>query len=181
MALEFEILGLISSTITIVELTIEVYNTIKDLHGLPEAFWQVSDWFPLVKDILADARSQIKNTNSSNKATAPKKLLESCKKKVKELQNIFIGIAKESTSGEFIISVYQAIVLKLGKKSRVENLINNILKDLGILAAHNLFRAAMQNRVEEVERARQELEKVPLLLPDSNLDETPSSAKQTAG
>ncbi|KAL2823016.1 hypothetical protein BJX63DRAFT_376077 [Aspergillus granulosus] len=181
MASGFEILSLISSTITIIEITIEVYDAIEDLHGLPKAFQQVSDRLPLVKDILVDAKGQAKNTDSSTEATSPKSLLESCEKKAKELQNIFVGIAKESAGGKSVLSAYRSIVLKLGKKSRVETLMNDILKDLGVLAAHNLFQAATQKRVEEVEKARQELEKVPPSLSDSDFDEEPSSVKQTAG
>ena len=171
MATGIEIVGLISGTITIVDTIIKAYEAIKDLRGLPEAFQQVNDRLPLLKNTLADAREQAENADSTDDPAALKDLLVSCEKKAKELRDIFLAIVKNSTSGEPVIAVYRSIVLKLGKKSRVEALMNDILKDLGVLAAHSMFRAATHKRVEEVEKAREELEKVLPSVPDSAFDE----------
>ncbi|XP_014559425.1 hypothetical protein COCVIDRAFT_92155 [Bipolaris victoriae FI3] len=177
MASGFEILGLIGSIVIIVDTTIEVYDAIKNLHGLPEAFQQVSNRLPLVKNAFEDAKGPAKNA-SSNDEKALKELLESCEKKARELQKIFMKIAKKSTGSEPVISVYRSLVLKLGKKSRVEILMDDILKDLQVMVAHSVFRAATQKRVEEVERARQELAEVPPSLSDSDFDERPDTANQ---
>ena len=177
MASGFEIFGLISAIITITDTTIEVYSAIKDLHELPEAFQQVNYRLPLVKEILEDVKKRAKNASSSE-AKALKGVLESCEKKAKELQKIFIEIAKESTSSKFIISVYRPLVLKLGKKARVEDLMDGILNDLGLLAAHQVFQTAMQRQVKPLEKAREELANVPPSLPDSEFEEKPGAANQ---
>ncbi|KAF1954303.1 hypothetical protein CC80DRAFT_353977, partial [Byssothecium circinans] len=163
--------------ITIIDTTIEVYGAIKDLHGLPEAFQQVNDRLPLVKQILEEVKVQAKNANPSDEK-ALEKLLEGCEKKATELRKIFTQIAKESTGGEFIISAYRLIVLKLGKKSRVETLMGRILKDLAVLAAHRVFQASARKRAEELEKARQELANVTPSLPDSEFDEKLGSVSQ---
>lgn len=177
MASGFEILGLISAIITITDTTIEVYNAIKDLNELPEAFQQVNHRLPLVKEILEEVKRQAKNATSSE-AKALKGVLESCEKKAKELQQIFIGISKESTGSKFIISVYRPLVLKLGKKARVEDLMDGILDDLGLLAAHQIFQTAMQRQIKPLEQARQELANVPPSLPDSEFEGKPGVAHQ---
>ncbi|KAI0435534.1 WD40-repeat-containing domain protein [Xylaria telfairii] len=178
-----EVFGLIGTTITIIEATIKVYDAIKDLHGLPDTFRQVSDRLPLVKAILVDAEkeetTEEANPMSSKEATSLMKTIESCKKKFEKLQNIFTKIQRSSSSTS--ISVYRSLVLKLGKESRVEALMSDILKDLQVLVAHRAFQPSTQKHIKEVEKARQELDKVPPSLPDSNFYEAPKLAQQTAG
>ncbi|RYP02564.1 hypothetical protein DL765_010727 [Monosporascus sp. GIB2] len=55
---------------------------------------------------------------------------------------------------------------------------NGILEDLGSLTAHHVFQAVMQQQVELLDKAKQELANVPTSLSDSDFDEQPGTANQ---
>jgi len=173
----FEILGLVAAIISVTETTIEVYKAIKDLHGLPEAFQEVSERLPLVMQTLEAAKGQATNTKSPDEIKALKDILDSCKNKAQKLQDIFMSIARKSKD-KFDISVYRSVVIKLGKKHRVETLMGDILKDLEILTAHHIFQAATQNQVELLAEAKDGLAKVPPSLPDSDFDKKSDNFSQ---
>ncbi|KAI8944214.1 hypothetical protein F4801DRAFT_585671 [Xylaria longipes] len=151
-----EIVGLISSIITIIDGTTQVYTTLKD------------------------AETQARKVNSSHDAKELKDLLKSCESKANELHKMFKSIQKKSADGKSLIGVYRSLVLKIGRQARVENVMQNILQDLTVLAAHRIFLGSMQSRVEEVKKAEQELTKAPPSMADSDFDEKPEPDKQIA-
>jgi hypothetical protein len=80
-----------------------------------------------------------------------------------------------------VVSVYKSVVAKLGKKGRVETLMDSILKDLGVLVAYKVFQASTQKHVEDLDKARKELAKVTPSLADSEFDEKGGNATQISG
>jgi hypothetical protein len=177
----FEVLGLIGNIISITETIIEVYDAFKDLHGLPDAFQEVNKRLPLVEQTLQDVKTQWKNIKSAEEAKAIQTLLTGCQDKSKELERIFNGIAK-SSKDNFVVSAYKSVIGKLGKKGRVETLMDDILKDLSVLVAHKVFQEATQKRVETLNKSRQELASVPPSLLDSEFDEkSGGTATQVGG
>ncbi|KAI1176828.1 hypothetical protein F4777DRAFT_234081 [Nemania sp. FL0916] len=179
----FEVFGVIGTAITIIDATIKVYDAIKDLHGLPDAFREVNRRLPLLKNILTDAGGEEAkddtNPMSSHEATSLKEIIDSCNKKVERLCAIFTRIQK--SSDRTFSSAYRSLTLKLGKASRVETLMSDIWKDIDLLMAHRVFKDSTQKHVKEVEQAKQELERVTPSLPDSDFQDTPSPAQQNAG
>jgi len=175
-----EVFGLVVNIISVAETIIQVYDAIKDLHGLPEAFHEVNKRLPLVEHTLRDVKSQTKKITSAEEANALSTLLKSCQQKITELQTIFNEIAKNSKDN-FVVSVYKSLLAKLGKKGRVETLMDGILKDLGILVVHHVFQTSTQKHVEELDKARKELAKVPQSLPDSEFDDNGGNATQIGG
>ena len=93
MALGLEISSLIGTIITVVDNTIEVYDAIKDLHGLPQAFQQVNDRLPLVNETLGDAKGQTKNANSSGEAAARPAAAAAAKRSRRE-RSLLFGMSK---------------------------------------------------------------------------------------
>jgi len=61
-------------------------------------------------------------------------------------------------------------VLKLGKAKRVETLMENIVKDVLIVAVHRVFVPVTQDKVKALEDAQEELKKVPPSIPDSDFE-----------
>ncbi|KAK1976824.1 hypothetical protein LZ30DRAFT_290013 [Colletotrichum cereale] len=174
-----EIAGLISAIITIVDTAVDFYDAIKDLNGLPEAFGQVHARLPLVREILLDAKRLAKDADEKE-ASALKPVLENCQEKAEELKKIFLHIQDKSKDGAFVVSVYRAFV-KSSKKSRVETLMQDILKDFQLLSTYAVFEAA-KKKEEDIEKARQEMAKVPPSLDDSDLDDKSGSTwNQSAG
>lgn len=130
----------IAGLIGVTEDTIEAYDAIKDLYGLPKAFQAVNKRLLLVEQTLRDAKGLARKVKSSD-AKALETLLESCEDKADKLLEIFKKIGKKSTD-EYDFSTYWSIAAKLGKH-RVEILLDGILGDLGTLAAYGVFQTAM--------------------------------------
>jgi hypothetical protein len=175
-----EVFALVVNIISIAETIAQVYGAIKGLHGLPDAFREVSKRLPLVEQTLRDVKSQTANIKSAEEVKAISTLLKSSQGNIKELETIFTEIAKNSKDN-FVVSVYKSVVAKLGKKGRVETLMDSILKDLGVLVAYKVFQASTQKHVEDLDKARKELAKVTPSLADSEFDEKGGNATQIGG
>jgi N-terminal domain on NACHT_NTPase and P-loop NTPases len=166
----------VAGLIEVIEDMIEVYDTFKDLRGLPEAFQELSKWLPLVEQTLREAKTPAKKVRSAEDANVLGTHLDSCEEKADKLREIFQKVARKSTE-EYDASAYRSIAVKLGKH-RAETLMIGILEDLAVLAAHHVFQPVMQKQVEPLNKARQELENVPPSLSDSDFDEQPGTANQ---
>jgi hypothetical protein len=175
-----EVFSLIVNIISVTETIIEVYGAIKDLHGLPDAFHEVNKRLPLAAKTLLDVKTQAKNIQSPEEGRAIVTILKSSQGKAKELDTIFNEIAKNSKDN-FVVSVYKAVIAKIGKKGRVETLMDGILKDLSVLVAYQVFQTSAQKHVEDLKKARKELAEVPPSLPDSEFDEKGGNATQIGG
>lgn len=152
------------------------YNSIKDLHGLPEAFQEVNKRLPLVEQTLRNAKSPAKKLKSADDVKALETVLYSCDQKADKLLQIVAKVGKKSKD-QYDSAVYRKIAIKQGKH-RVETLMDGILEDLGALVAHNMFPAEIQRQIEPLAKAREELAKVPPSLGDSDLTEQAGAANQ---
>jgi len=175
---------------------IEENDMIKNLSGLPEAFQEIGRQLPTVQSTLQRAKTlaedipdvqetpqstnnQAGDIQSQDKAEAPEILLANCKEKVKKLSEIFEKIAGESgKKNEFAFTIYQEYVTKHGKEHQVEILMGGVLKDLIDTIAHRVFQGKMKDEVDQLEKAREDLAKVPPSLPSSTLDKKPGAASQ---
>jgi CRISPR/Cas system CSM-associated protein Csm2 small subunit len=164
-----EIIGLIGAVVGIVQATIAVSDSIKNLKGLPEAFEEVNKRLPLVEETLSAARTQFENEKPSDEAAAKiERILKGCNGKTQELKEIFEKI--NNAKNKSVLSLYRKIVLKLGKEHRVEVLMKNILKDLQILTGNQTFQAATQSQVEMLQKAIDELSQVKPSIPDRDFE-----------
>ena len=84
------ILGIISSVISIVDGTKQVYDAASNTNGLPEAFREVAARLPIVRDILDSAKRHIiaGDTNEES-CKAAMNVVESCQSKAQNLEEIF--------------------------------------------------------------------------------------------
>lgn len=160
-----EIVGLIGSCITLFEASIKAYNAIKDLKGVPDAFEEVIKRLPLVEGTLSDAKAQLDEA-AIDEALASKTIpiLESCQKKAGELKKIFEELAK--SKGGKISSAYRRAV-GLVKEHRVEDLMQDILRDIQVLVGNQTLRLATKEQVELLQKAIEELSQVKPSIPDS--------------
>lgn len=165
-----EALGLISSIITIADVIIAVYGSMKDMPDLPEAFHEINNRLPLVVVTLTAAKGQAIHMEEDDDPEALLKALKGCKKKADQLSEIFQKIAKTCKKNKSVMSVYRTLVLKFGKARRVETLIENIVKDMLLLAAHRVFVPVTQDKVKPLEDGQEELKKVPPSIPDSEFE-----------
>lgn len=171
-----EIFGLIAGIISVAETIANVYEAIKDLSELPAAFHEVNNRLPLVDKVLLAAKGQAKNT-TPEEAKAVEDLLKGSKEKTDALLEIFKKIEARSKK-KSLLAIYEKVALKLnkGNGSRVETLMDNVLKDLQILSTYQTFQTAIGSQKGDLEKAREELAKVEPSLPDTTFETKPGSA-----
>ncbi|KAF8848044.1 hypothetical protein BDZ45DRAFT_300742 [Acephala macrosclerotiorum] len=164
-----EIIGLIGAVVGIVQATIAVSDSIKNLKGLPEAFKEVNKRLPLVEETLSAARTQFEKEKPDDEAAAKvEPILKGCSGKTQELKGILEKI--KNAKDKSALSLYRKIVLKLGKGHRVEVLMKNILEDLQILTGNQIFQVATQSQVEVLQKAIDELSQVKPSIPDHDFE-----------
>jgi hypothetical protein len=160
-----EIVSLIAACIDLTKTAIDAYNAVKHFKDLPEAFKEVSNKLPLVEQILQDAKTQLASATPNNELSAKMEpLLKNCEKKVTELRDIFRQLSKAQK--KTVSGLYRTIVLKLGKESRVEELMKHILEDIQVLVASNALKSEMQNQIAKIREAIEELTRVKPSIPD---------------
>lgn len=127
------ILGIISSVISIVDGTKQVYDAASNTNGLPEAFREVAVRLLIVRDIL-DAAKQYVSRGHTNKDSyeAAKNIVEDCQSKAQSLEKLFQKVIPADSASR--AKKYLLAVRTLGKGNQVEILMKGILEDLHLLA-----------------------------------------------
>jgi hypothetical protein len=179
------VLGLISSVITIIETSRDIYDAASSAEGLHEAFRAVSQNIPLVLNILRDCKKvqeQVdKDYNStvddnlkrdieeSNKAVEP--LILACQENAKRLQQIFEKVVPDDEANWFERYKKAAHAVMPGKKRKVEDLMKEILEKLQLLHTSRFFKSENEQKNEkkskELETAISQLSELPSSLPEN--------------
>ncbi|KAI7479424.1 hypothetical protein KC357_g4227 [Hortaea werneckii] len=149
------VLGLISSVITIIETSRDVFDAASSADGLHEAFRAVSQNIPLVLTILRDCKTTQElveqdysltvdedlkhDIEESNKAVKP--LIQACQDDAKQLQQIFQKVIPEDGSSWVERYKKAARAVLPGKKRKVEDLMKNILEKLQLLHTSRFFKS----------------------------------------
>lgn len=157
------IVGLISGVISIIEATKTVYNAAKDAKGLPEAFRQVAARLPLVIEILYSAKERIKSLDETAQ-DAQEEFLELLKKKAEKLEKIFRKVIRKDDDKWY--DRYKKALSTLGKGDKVECLMEEILKDIQVLACERLKGTATEAQVKEIEQAIKQMNEIPPSISD---------------
>lgn len=150
----FEALGLISSIISIIDASLEIYTAIKDASNLPSSFRDVASRLPAIQATLREASDGIYTDRSNVSIQTMKASLETCKKRAEELEHIFREAVPPS-GGPRMLKAFKAIKT-MSKSERVLALNKGILEDLQVLTASQAMQAAsraqMERLTETVER-----------------------------
>lgn len=157
------VISLISGMISIIEATKNVYDAAQDAQGQPRAFGQVAARLPLVNQILHGARLRVHELDEAEQE-ALEPALESCKTKAETLQKIFQKVARKDDAKWY--DRYRKAVGALGKQSKVECLMADILKDIDILACEKLVGAATSVEMKEIKEAIKQMKDMPPSLED---------------
>lgn len=166
-----EVLGLISSIITVIDTVVQLYNAIKDTPHLPRAFREVVERLPLVRNTLRAAEERIRNYNTDRETCeAIKPTVEKCKEKVEHLESILQQMAPQR--GASSLHRYRLAVRRLGKESQVEELMKGILEDVQLVAGNRAIQAASEAQVAELLQAINELSEVPSSISECNPSHT---------
>jgi len=160
------VLGVISSIISIVDGTKQVYDTATNAQGLPEAFREVAARLPIVQNIMGLAKRLIEEGDADeNSYKGAKDVVEGCKKKAKKLEELFQKIIP--LDGASRAERYISAVRTVGKGSRVEALMKGMLEDVQLLAINHGMTTVTDTERKEVAEAIKELSEIPPSVPDS--------------
>lgn len=147
------VLGLISSTIAIIEAAREIYDAVGDPRGLPEKFRAAADQIHLVTDTLKLAEQNILAQKVDGQAVRnAMPVLERCKEIAVRIKEIFDkNIPGSDASPAERLS--KAVGLKMKSKKVVED-IEELFKSMALLAQHQVFQntAVLQKIQEASER-----------------------------
>jgi hypothetical protein len=157
------VLGIISSIISIIDATKQVYDAVEDDAGLPKNFKRSAAKLPLISKLLEDAETYINSSADAATKAAFTSTLEDCKRQATQLQELFVKVIPGGgdSRGERYIKAARTI----GKGGRVESLTKGILDGLQLLATD--FPGIMQpRRKKELEIAIDDVSKMKPSLPD---------------
>lgn len=171
------ILGTISSIISIVETTKQVYDAIEDEAGLPKNFKKSATKLPLISQLLEDAERYINTATDELIKAAITSDLEDCKIQAIQLQWLFEKVMPKGSDSRW--DRYVKAARTIGKKGRVESLVGGILDDLHLLVTR--FPQLMTSRgKEKLENAIEEVAKMEPSLPDG-FEQMPAYAHYGSG
>lgn len=137
-----EVIGVISATIAIIDATIKTYGNIKKDMKLPKAFQIVGQRLPLLLDTLQTCNTRlepIKNSMSADVCHALDHTLEECEEKARKLREIFEKVIPSDTDAWE--KRYLKVVKRLGKGSKVEELMLSITEDIQIVVNHQAVKS----------------------------------------
>ncbi|PNP80378.1 hypothetical protein FNYG_05977 [Fusarium nygamai] len=161
-----EVVGLVSAIVGIVEAIGKVSKTLRDAKDIPRAFNEVAERLPLVRDTLQSVESHISHATEDGVYEAMKKVLENCREKAEQLQEIFRAVAPSERISR--IKRYSLAVRRLGKGSLVEILAKGMMEDAHALVLAHSAQAATESQVMELSEAIRELSTIEASLPDES-------------
>lgn len=135
------VLGVISSIITIVDGTKQVYDAAKNAEGLLKAFHEVADRLLIIRNILDLAKQYInKGDVDEDSCKGVKHVVNTCEKKAKKLNKLFHKVIP--TDGALRLERYILAVRTLDKGNQVEVLMKGMLEDIQLLAYEHSMKTA---------------------------------------
>lgn len=169
------VVGIISSIISIIDGTKQVYDAITSTQGLPEAFREVASRLPIITSILSAAEQCIKAEGVSEelcKGTKP--VIQACQEKAKKLEVLFRKVIPSDNASRR--ERYLSAIRTLGKGNEVEKLMKGILEDSQLLVGEHHMRIAAKVQLEKVVKAINEVSAIPLSVPENEFQESSLTA-----
>jgi hypothetical protein len=164
------ILGVISSTISIIDGAKQVYNATTSAEGLPEAFREVASRLPIITTILGKLELCIKDGDVSEGIyEGVEQATKACQEKAKKLEELFRKVIPGDNASRR--ERYLLAVRTLGKGNEVERLMKGILEDLQLLVGEHNMKIPTKAELEQVAKAITELSAIPPSIPENGFQE----------
>jgi hypothetical protein len=169
------VLGAISSIITLIDATKQIYNAATNAQGLPSAFREVAGRLPIVENILGSARQQITDGDVDEASCkGVKDIIVACENKAKHLDELFHKAIPADGASD--VKRYWKAVKAYGKGNEVENLMKGMLEDVQLLACERGMRTATNAQQEQITQAIAEVSAVAPSVPDDVFQDAGFSA-----
>ena len=157
------VLGIISSVISIIDATKQVYEAVEDEAGLPKNFKKSAAKLPLISKLLEDAETYVNKAADKITKVAFAPTIENCKIQATQLQELFAKVLPKE--GDSRWDRYAKAARTIGKGGRVESLTKGILDNLQLLAT-NFPEVTTPRGKEQLAKAIEEVSKMEPSLPD---------------
>jgi alkaline phosphatase len=171
------VLGIISSILSIIDATKQVYESLEDDAGLPTNFKKSATKLPLISKLLEDAERYINDVTDKSTKAAFIPVLEDCKSQATQLQELFEKVIPEESDSRW--DRYVKVARTIGKGGRVESLVGRILDDLQLLATRFPDVTTLRGK-DQLAKAIEEVTKMEPSLPD-DFEQTPAYAHYGSG
>lgn len=143
-----DVVGLISSIISIIDASMKVYDAFKSASSLPSSLHDVASRLPLIQDTLQIAQEGMIDVQSDLSLKNMTSCLESCRRKAEKTQSIFSNLAVPDESAR-VLRFYIAWRATT-KAEKVATLSRGISEDLQVLTANHAIRAAKRSEMKEL-------------------------------
>lgn len=142
-----ELRGLISSIITIINTSIQLYQAVDDVSGLPKSFRDVAGRLPAIQHTLEEAlRRLAEGEEHACSNVGLYRMLESCHKKATALQTILQSVIPDANTS--LIKRCAMAMRAISFANRVEDLMQSILHDLQVLTADGAVHRVSRSRIK---------------------------------
>jgi hypothetical protein len=162
-----EVIGGISAIITLLDASIKIYDSARNDMKLAETFKSVQRRLPVILHILqtcANALEPSKDSLPSDVCEALEKVLDSCSEKARRLREIFeMVIPGEKDTWE---KRYAKVIRRLGKGSKVEELMAALTQDVQLVVNNNAVNSATPEQNVELEDILKEMKSVKSSTPE---------------
>jgi hypothetical protein len=171
------VLGIISSIISIIDATKQVYEAVEDEGGLPKNFKKSATKLPLISKLLEDAEKYVETVADEAKKIAFKPTLEHCQLQATHLQELFTKVMPDEDDSR--LDRYVKAARTIGKGGCVEELVRGILDDLQLMAI-NFPEVTTLRSKEQLAKAIEEVSKMESSLPNG-FEDAPEFAHYGSG
>lgn len=171
------VLSIISSIISIIDATKQIYEAVEDEAGLSTNFKKSAMKLPLIAKLLEDVERYINSLGSESIKAAFIPTLKDCKVQAKLLQKLFEKVMPEEGGSRW--DRYVKTARTIGKGGRVESLIKGILDDLQLLTT-TFPEVTTPRGKDQLAKAIEEVTEMEPSLPDG-FEEAPTFAHFGSG
>jgi hypothetical protein len=165
-----EVIGVIAGAIGILSVTAEIYESIQEIRGLPQAFREVGDKIPLVIDTLKQVRAAARRAPEDRRAVITN-IVSTCERRAKTLYLILGKLQPyDESTALFDLDRYVSTIRSWGKKGRVEDLLKKILEDVTLLVQNHAVNSVGEEQIRKLSQALEHVSAVEPSAPDDMLE-----------
>jgi hypothetical protein len=165
-----EVIGRISAVLAIIDSSVTVWKGAREDLKLSETFVTVANQLPILRDTLQTYQEHLEplqSTLTEDAATSLSNIVKECKKKAEKLRTIF----EETISGDDDqwYERYRKVAKRLGKGSKVEELMKSITGDTQQLVNDHAVKLAKPELCMRLDEIIAEIESVESSLPTDDV------------
>ena len=156
-----EVVGGISAVVTILEASINIYDSARNGMKLSETFEVVRPRLPVVLYILQTCKKKLepgKDLMPSDVCKALEKMVDACDDKARKLKEIFEKVIpgeKDTWKKR-----YTKAIQRLGKGNKVEHLMAGLTQDVQLIVNHHAVNSATPEQNVELEEILKDMKSV---------------------